>query len=371
MTRIRFSGPASMRLSSFIELNRIAIATYARHALGLRLEPTWDASFETGVRFWRGQFDTAMRQPDMVRGRQIFDSLQTETNDVYNVAVERCAESDGNWYDPGIRLTDATLLYLHGGGYTFHGGVSKRFAAMLSHRCGARVFAPDYRLTPEHHHPAQAEDALAAWRHVASATPPEKIVVVGDSAGGHMALTLLLNLREQGLPQRGLCIGVCPWTDVGEGGASLRENDRYDLVQSWMALRFGEWLDPGGHYGRESLSPIAHNFKGLAPIYLQAGGREVLRDMIVDFATIQAANGADILLDIWPDMPHVFQAFDTLKPSSTQALSRIRAAVKLHVEKGGGFARSSHTNLASGAFGTFNARISQPFLGHSHVVQDR
>src|SRR3990167_7693490 len=193
LTRIRFSGPLSLRISSFLELNRIGITTFARHALGRRCEPTWDAAFETGVRFWRAQFTKAMLQPDMDRGRRIFDSLQTETDDAYNVSVERHELPKGSWYAPKVRLTEATLLYFHGGGYTFHGGVSKRLAAMLAHRCGARLFAPDYRLTPEHPHPAQAEDALAAWRYVASATPPEKIVVVGDSAGRHIALTLLLH----------------------------------------------------------------------------------------------------------------------------------------------------------------------------------
>lgn len=337
MTRFRFSGPLSLRLSSFLDLNRIGITTFARHVLGRRCEPTWDAAFETGVRFWRGQFTKAMLQPDMDRGRRIFDSLQTETDDVYDVSVERRELPKGSWYAPKVRLTDATLLYFHGGGYTFHGGVSKRFAAMLAHRCGARLFAPDYRLTPEHPHPAQAEDALAAWRYVASATPPEKIVIVGDSAGGHMALSLLLSLRAEGLAQPALCIGLCPWTDVGERGASLHGNNRYDLVQGWMALRFGEWLDPEGLYGCEALSPITHDYKGLAPVYLQAGGREILFDMIADFAVTQAAHGADVLLDTWPDMPHVFQAFDTLRPSSTEALSRIRAAVQWHADKEGDF----------------------------------
>jgi monoterpene epsilon-lactone hydrolase len=348
VTKIRFSGPAWLRVSSFIDLNRIGMATFARHALGRRLEPTWDAAFETGVRFWRRQFEKAMGQSDMAQGRRLFDSLQTETDDVYDVTEELCGQPQGTWYVPRSTQSGATLLYFHGGGYTFHGAVSKRVAAMLAHHCGARLFAPDYRLTPEHPHPAQAEDALAAWRHVASATPPKRIVIVGDSAGGHMALTLLRNLQENGLPQPALCIGLCPWTDVGQRGASLSGNDPYDLVQGWMALRFGEWLDPEGQYGREALSPIAHDYNGLAPLYLQAGGREVLCDMIADFAEVQSAFGADVMFDLWPDMPHVFQAFDTLKRSSTEALARISAAVRWHVDAGGGFQPGPNTHLANG-----------------------
>jgi hypothetical protein len=111
---------------------------------------------------------------------------------------------------------------------------------------------------------------------------------------------------------------------------------------------FWRWLDPEGHYGRAALSPIAQDYKGLAPIYLQAGGREVLRDMIRDFATTQAEQGADVLLDIWPDMPHDFQAFDTEKQSSTEALSRIRSAVTYHVDREGSFAqRAEHRSGSS------------------------
>jgi len=350
MAKINFSGPLSMRLKSFLVLNGIAIATYANHALGRRLEPTWNAHFETGIRFWRHQFSEAMRQPCIGKGRQILDSLHTETDDRYEVAVEVSEQPPGHWYVPKKRDSNAVLLYFHGGGYAFHGAMSKRFAAMLAHRIQTRLFAPDYRLTPEHAHPAQAEDALAAWRHVARSATPEKTVVIGDSAGGHMALTLLQTLRTQAMVQPALCIALCPWTDIGARGASLRDHDRYDLVQGWMALRFGEWLDPDSHYGRTALSPIMHDYKGLAPIYVQAGGREILRDMICDFAAAQAERGADVLLDVWPDMPHDFQAFDSTRQASADALARISLAISSCAERKGQFGPGPNTTLAHGTF---------------------
>jgi monoterpene epsilon-lactone hydrolase len=350
VAKIRFSGPLSLRMSSFVELNRIGMATFARHAFGQRLEPTWDAGFETGVRFCRRQFEKAMRQPDMAQGRRILDSLQTETDDDYDVSRVRLEAPPGFWHVPRTVLTDTTVLYLHGGGYAFHGGVSARFADMLAHRCGARLLAPEYRLTPENPHPAQAEDALVAYRHLIATIRPQDIVVIGDSAGGHMALSLLQHLRTEGLPQPKLCIGLCPWTDIGERGASLLANNRYDLVQGWMAVRFGEWLDPVERFGREALSPISYDFAGLAPLYLQAGGREVLHDMIADFANVQASHGADVLLDVWSDMPHDFQAFDTLKVSSTEALDRIRAAIAWRDGEPSGFGAGSNTTVAHGKF---------------------
>lgn len=334
MARIKFAGPFSLRLRSFLKLSQISISTGWRHARGKKMAPDWDANFETGIRFVRHQFTTAMRMGDMARGRLLFDSVQLETDDVYAVSDHAAEGIGGRWYVPDTLSSDAVILYLHGGGYSFHGGVSARFAAMLAHHTGARLFAPTYRLSPEHSHPAQAEDAMAAWDHLAAQVPAEKIVIMGDSAGGHMALMLLQALREEGKPQPALCIGLCPWTDIGERGESLHSNDEYDLVQGWMAVQFGVWLDPHGIHGRAALSPITHDYTGLAPLYLQTGGREVLRDMIVEFAEKQRSLGARVMLDLWPDMPHDFQAYDSLKASSTTALRRIRQVIEAHVAAG-------------------------------------
>lgn len=332
MPNINYSGPLSLRLRSFASLYRIALTTYFRHAMGRRIAPDWDANLEIGIRFVRHQFTTAMNGSDITRGRLLFDSIQFHTDDVYDVTTKISTSPKGTWYIPDTRKSDAVLLYLHGGGYTFHGGVSKRFAAMLAHHTGATLFAPDYRLTPEHPHPAQAEDALAAWKHVVETNPSRKSVVIGDSAGGHMSLMLLQTLKAQGLEQPALCVGLCPWTDIDSHSPSMRDNDYYDLVQGWMAQKFGVWLDPEGKHGREALSPMYQDFAGLAPMYLQAGGREVLRDMIVEFTETQKAKGADVTLDVWKDMPHVFHAYDTLKVSSSEALSRIVGTIHSHVD---------------------------------------
>lgn len=338
MANIRFSGPLKHRVSSFFTLNGAVLSTYIRRAFGKRIEPSWNAHMEIGIRFWRQQFTKAMTQTDMKRGRAMFDSLVTETDDIYNVSVESCVAPKGNWVRPQDQHSNATLLYLHGGGYTFNGPISARYAAMLAHHSQTQLFMPHYRLTPEHSHPAQIDDALAAWRFVSTHTPPEKIVVIGDSAGGHLALMLLQRLKSEGLPQPALCIGLCPWTDIGARGNSLFSNDRYDLVQGWMALQFGKWLDPNDKYGRNELSPIERDYSGLAPLYLQTGGREILHDMICDFTNVQTANGASVVLDTWPDMPHNFQAYDSMKQSSTEALIRICEAIYAHTGEDARFA---------------------------------
>lgn len=325
---IKFTGPLGLRINSFLTLNKIALGVGFRHLMGRRIAPDWDWTMETGILFWRRQFTKAMRLHDIESGRALFDSLVPETIDNYPVSVEISHSPKGVWITPEQIKTDLIMLYCHGGGYTFNGLVSQRFGAMLAHHTGARLFMPHYRLTPEHPHPAQADDALAAWRYLRSSRPAEKIALIGDSAGGHMALMLLQTLRAQELAQPCLCVAICPWTDIGARGVSLTGNDPFDLVQGWMALQFGEWLDPDGRFGRAVLSPISYDYSGLAPIYIQTGGREILRDMILDFAQAQAGNGADIMLDLWSDMPHLFPAYDSTKASSTQALTRIAQMVR-------------------------------------------
>jgi len=350
MPRFAFHGPYRHRISSFLALNRIAIATYLRRLAGHRIAPDWTADQEIGVMFWRRQFTKAMRHPDRDTGRAILDSLQTETDDIYAVTSRPNTAPIGDWHIPNRRVGTATILYLHGGGLAFHGKISLRFAQMLCHHTGAPLFAPDYRLTPEHKHPAQIDDALSAWHYLSQQTDPGKIVLIGDSAGGYLALMLMQKLRDLGLPQPALTIGLCPWTDIGNRGASLQGNDRYDLVQGWMALKFGDWLDAPGVPRRTELSPISYGFAGLAPLYLQTGGRENLHDMIVDFAQRQAQAGADVMLDAWPGMVHDFQLLDGTIADAQQANARIAQAVRWAVDGGDALASQGQTRLATGRF---------------------
>lgn len=350
MSTIKFAGPLLLRLSSFLALNKIAISTYARRMFGQRIEPSWDTNLEIGVRFTRHQFTRAMTVDNIAQGRVILDSLQTQTPDIYAVNCIHQATPKGKWYVPHHSTSRATILYFHGGGYAFHGAMSVRFAEMLAHHTGASVFTPDYRLIPEHPHPAQAHDARAAWDFVAGRKQAKEIVVIGDSAGGHMMLNLLRELKQQGREQPSLGIGLCPWTDIGERGQSLYQNDRYDLVQGWMAIQFGKWLDPKEEFGRTKLSPISYDYNGVAPIYLQAGGREILHDMIYDFAKKQVALNADLLLDVWPSMPHNFQLMDSTQDASVVALERIAAVIRFTMKQDPVFPPDANTVVASGVF---------------------
>jgi epsilon-lactone hydrolase len=323
-------GPIRYVVRSWAWMVLVSLRVTARRLFRGPLAPGWPLDFEIGNLFWRGQFNHAFAMADIRQGRIYFDSLQTYTDEVYDVARKAPPPSAprGDWILPNKVTSRVTVLYLHGGGYTFYAAITHRYADMLAALLGTKIFALDYRLTPEHPHPAQLEDALAAYRFLlAEGVDPKQLVVIGDSAGGHLTLMMLVALREAGLPQPALAVGLCPWTDIGARGESLRTNNRYDMVQGYMALRFGEWLMGSGGFSREELSPIYQNYAGLAPIYLQGGGREMLIDMIRDFGQVAVDQGCEVTLDVWPQMTHDFQSLGLTRTESAEAIERIGSAI--------------------------------------------
>ncbi|MCF6221817.1 MAG: alpha/beta hydrolase [Robiginitomaculum sp.] len=336
MARIKLRGKLHHIIRSYMVISTISMSVLWRRLLRKPLVPDWSFEFEIGVLFWRHQFNRAFALPDIREGRAYMDSLVTLTDETYDLRVtaSRQGEPKGKWLVPQNCDPEVTALYLHGGGYTFNSEISANFAKTLASLLNIKLFMLDYRLTPENPHPAQIEDALEAYNFLLKkGVGPNKLIVIGDSAGGHLALMLLIALRDLELPQPALAIGLCPWTDIGERGDSLDANDRYDLVQGYMAVRFGEWLRGNSEFTNEELSPIHQDFSGLAPIYMQGGGREVLIDMIRDFAKTIRKQGHEVVLDVWPTMTHVFHMHGLTLLESRQAFERLLEIINTKVNK--------------------------------------
>lgn len=304
--------------------------------------------FEMGTLFWRHQFNHAFSLADIQAGRAYMDSCYSVLDTDLAVDVLACEQPKGHWFIPRTLQRDDTMLYFHGGGYAFYLEVTRHFIALLSQRLGMRVFAPDYRLTPEHPHPAQIEDGLAAYRFLLEqGHDPKRLIVCGDSAGGHLALMTLLQLRDEQLAQPALAIGLSPWTDIGKRGKSQFGNDQFDMVQGYQTLQFGKWLKGDSGHADTVLSPIHHDFRGLAPIYLQAGGKEILVDMIRDFAHTLKTQGATVRLDVWEHMTHEFHAYGDHLPESREALGCVETAVAwaLQAEASQDFSKNPQTEV--------------------------
>lgn len=331
MPKTILQGRFSHKARSLASLTLASARVLARRAVGRPLVPEWTYLFEVGNLFWRAQFNHAFALKDIADARAYFDSLVPVVDGTpqTDIRPSQSGEPRGEWFIPRTRKGAATVLYFHGGGYTFYAAVSRHFIAMLAATLGLPIFASDYRLTPEHPHPAQIDDALAAYRFLlARGTDPAHLAVCGDSAGGHLMLMTLVRLREAGLPQPAIGIGLSPWTDIGRRGASQFGNDAYDLVQGYMTLQFAAWLKGTSGFSDAELSPIHQDLRGLAPLYLQAGGKEILVDMIRDFARTAQSQGARVRLEVWEHMTHEFHAHGQELPESREALDRIGAAIR-------------------------------------------
>lgn len=179
-----------------------------------------------------------------------------------------------------VEAPSCVLMHLHGGAYFMGTPASYRSRTMrLSYRCNAEVFTPDYRLAPEHPAPAALDDALDAWCELRRLRPGVPMFVSGDSAGGGLAISMMVALRDQGLPLPDGAVLFSPWTDMSISGASYDHADRSDVwlsrahCETWAGYYVGD-ADPRD----PRVSPVFATLEGLPPMLLLVGDREVLFD---------------------------------------------------------------------------------------------
>jgi epsilon-lactone hydrolase len=235
----------------------------------------------------------------------------------------------GEWVE-GAGDARATLLYLHGGGFIACSPRTHRPITAALALKGFRVFAPEYRLAPEHPFPAAVEDAVAAWRAARIGLGSGRVVVAGDSAGGNLALAMMLAAREAGdtaLPDAAALFS--PATDLAGTGASLRGNSERDAMFRGEALRH---LAAAYLQGTDPRTPLASPLYGdlakLPPLLIHVGEREVLRDDSIRFAERARAAGVRVELQVWPVVPHVWQFGHAAIPEARHSLAA--AAAFLH-----------------------------------------
>lgn len=235
----------------------------------------------------------------------------------------RIGQIDAEWISDAGADPQHVILYLHGGGFRIGSIASHRdLIQRLSITACARVLAIDYRLSPEHLFPAPVEDALDAYRWLlAQGFPPARIALVGDSAGGGLALSCLLAARDAGLPLPCAAYLMSPWTDMTAAGASYETRSASDpMHQRAMILGMargylGKSVDPTAPLA----SPLFGDLRGLPPLLVQCGGREVILDDSTALAARAKKAGADVALNVFEPMIHVFQMFGEL-PASQAAL---------------------------------------------------
>jgi monoterpene epsilon-lactone hydrolase len=227
-----------------------------------------------------------------------------------------------------------TVVHLHGGGYAFGSpSGSLQLLAGLAQRLPAEIISVDYRLAPEHPYPAAVQDAVAVYRHVLEAHGSgARLAVVGESAGGGLALATLLSARKSGLAQPAAVAVLSPWADLTNSGQSMDSNASADpsVTRRSLEARAEGYLR--GHDARAPLaSPLFADLTGLPPLLVQAGSHEVLLDDALRLAANAAKADVDVVLDVVAGAPHVFQAFAALLDEGRDALDRVCAFLQARV----------------------------------------
>jgi acetyl esterase/lipase len=242
-----------------------------------------------------------------------------------------CGGVPGEWVmaHPASAADTHALLYLHGGAYCVgsprtHRAITGRLARLT----GARVFAADYRLAPEHVFPSAVEDGIAAYRGLlARGYRSSRIAIAGDSAGGGLALAVATALRGLGDELPAALVVFSPWVDLGDPDRGAVPAGEVMISPPWIHACARLYL--AGCDSRDPrASPIHADLAGLPPTLIQVGRDEVL---LADARRLDAAlagAGVASTMEEYPRRWHVFQASAGVLADADRALAATATFVR-------------------------------------------
>ena len=264
-----------------------------------------------------------------------FDSMMEQTPAAAGVtyAAGNVGSVWGYWCRPAGAQAGTAVLYLHGGAYVVGSAQAYRhFAGQIAVRAEAAIFVAEYRLAPAHPFPGAADDAAAAYSGLAGQGFTE-IALVGDSAGGGLALATLAAAAASvrtgsGVMPKGAAV-MSPLTDLSLSGASLDTHAEADPVLTKAVLADMAHLYLGSHDPRDPrVSPLFGDLIGFPPILLHVGEDEVLLDDARRYGEMAETAGVRVEVHVWAGMPHVFPASLGLLAAAEPALDGVGAFLR-------------------------------------------
>jgi acetyl esterase/lipase len=236
----------------------------------------------------------------------------------------------GEWvYGPRLASPsprNAAVYYIHGSGYTMCSPrTHRRLTSWLSSLTGLPVFCVDYRLAPRYRFPTAADDVRAGWDWLplACGVSPEHVVIAGDSAGGHLAVDLLLQPEVAAKPPAALVL-MSPLFDVTFGLCAAHELQRRDpTMRAADAARIVALYYAGVDPAHPRLTLDVAGGPILPPTLIQAGGAEMLQADAQQLAADIHAAGGECELQVWPNQMHVFQALPKMTPEAAKAMAYV------------------------------------------------
>lgn len=221
-------------------------------------------------------------------------------------------------------ISEGAIYYVHGSGYAVCSPKThRRLTSWLSSLTGLPMFCIDYRLAPKHRFPTAADDVRAGWDWLVNAcgVPPKRIVIAGDSAGGHLSVDLLL---QSGVEHSAAMVLFSPLYDLTFELALARERIRPDPATSATnAVRLVGLYHSGVDLAHQRLTLDVAGGPALPPTLIQAGGAEMLQEDARQLAADIQSAGGRCELQIWPHQVHVFQALPRMTPEAAKAMAYV------------------------------------------------
>lgn len=254
-----------------------------------------------------------VENPDIEKHRQSQDHIGAILGAARDITYREISIEGmyGEWV--GVNrphMKKRVILHCHGGGYSTGSSLYARtLTSKLADSASMDVFCFDYRLAPENPYPAALEDAVRAWDYLMlQGYGAEDVIVTGDSAGGNLALSLVLRLKQEERLLPGGLVLMSPWTDLTSSGESFQSRAEVDpVLDSAYIDRMINAYAPGQDLKNPRISPLFGDFTDFPPVYIQVGENEILlSDSQRLYQALEDA-GAAVEMDVYPGMWHVFQ----------------------------------------------------------------
>lgn len=260
------------------------------------------------------------------------DAIHPIPDDV-RVTPTTAGDAPGYWLDAPDVDRVRVLLFLHGGGFQLGSLTSDgELAARIGRAAGMRVLFLDYRLAPEHPFPAALDDVRAAWTWLCAAQQldPRASAVAGDSAGGGLAVSLLVATRDARAPLPAAAVLLSPTVDLTCSGASMTDRVGQDPISTPELLkRLASDYLAGADPRTPLASPLFAPLSGLPPLLIQVGTADLLLSDAQRLSSAASRAGVPVTLEIGDGLPHVYQ-LDAGTPEARAATERIGRFLRSH-----------------------------------------
>ena len=292
---------------------------------------------------YRGWVAAMQADPDMPLEelRRRFEHLGDVTGEPGGVDYIE-TDADGVpalWAVPKGCEQTRVLLCAHGGGYVVCSMYTHRkMYAHVAKAIGCRALIVDYRRAPENIHPGPVDDMVTSYRWLLDQrVEPRHVALIGDSAGGGLAVTTILRAREKGLPLPAATMPLSPWLDMDAKGETFETNKERDLLVSRevIAVMSSLFLGEGGNRDDPLVNPLHGNLRGFPPIYIQVGADETLLADSRSLAELARRSDVDVTLEIVPEMQHIFQVLAGAAPEADAAITKLVQWVRPRLGLGG------------------------------------